>query len=114
MKFLIGAMTLMIAGSTAAFAYEPGHGAFEDWQTRQMQRIEEGRRSGAITWSEGNGLRAEQRAILARRQELLADGYLSRSDRRNLADMLEAADRNIDLRADDSRRRAWFMPRFGR
>lgn len=114
MKPLIAAMTLMIAGSSAALAYEPNRGAFEDWQTRQMQRIEEGRRSGAITWSEGNGLRAEQRAILARRQELLADGHLSRSDRRHLADMLETADQNIDVRAGDSRRRAWFMPRFGR
>lgn len=114
MKSVLLAIALVAAGSVAASAYDRRGSAFENWQTRQMQRIEAGRKTGAITWSEGNTLRAEQRAILAKRQQLMADGYLSRGERRTLRDMMENADDHIEARIADGHRRAWFLPRVGR
>jgi outer membrane lipopolysaccharide assembly protein LptE/RlpB len=103
------AVTLMLAGAGSALAHSN-----EARQDEQAQAIEQGRRDGSITWTEGRQLRKDQREIAEVKASFEADGYLSRQEKRVLHKMQTEADARIDAEANDSRPRASFLPRFGR
>lgn len=84
-----------------------------DRQDRQAQRIEQGRNNGSITWTEGLKLRAEQNRIARTRAAMEAKGYLTRSDRAKLAQMQNAASKNIRAESRDGWHRLGGLPRVG-
>jgi hypothetical protein len=86
----------------------------DDRQERQAERIEKGRDNGSITWTEGIKLRAEQRRIARTEAALKADGYLSKSDRAELAKMQHEASQNIRSERNDGWHRLWGLPRVGK
>jgi hypothetical protein len=83
-------------------------------EARQADRIEDGRRSGSITWREGLKLRAEQRRIKRVESDFRRDGHLDRQERRILSNMQDRASARIRDERRDSWRRAWWAPRVGR
>lgn len=64
-------------------------------QHNQRQRIEQGIRSGELTRPEARRLMAEQRAIEDEEQRYLADGIVTRAERADLLQDLNAAARHI-------------------
>jgi len=114
LKVFTIAAALIAATTAGAVAYHPSQQGFEARMQHQQRAIEDGRRSGAITWSEGNRLRAEQRAILRERDVLASDGHISHADRRILRDLQDQAEASIWALSNDSHRRLWFAPRVGR
>ena len=102
--------TLLIASTVAASAHS---NSVDRRQEHQANRIEHGRQTGQITWTEGLKLRAEQRRIARLEAKLRADGYLSRSDRSKLNELQRDARRHITKEAHDSKRRASWLPRVG-
>ncbi len=103
------ALMLSIAAPAIASA-----GTVDDRMDRQTARIEHGRQTGAITWTEGIKLRAEQNRIARTKVALEADGYLSKSDRAKLAEMQSDASKNIRKESRDSWHRLWGLPRVGK
>jgi len=103
------ALALLIAGPAIASA-----STFDDRQARQADRIEHGRKTGEITWTEGLKLRKHQREIARLEVDLKSDGYLSRSDKAKLAEKQNEASREIRNAADNNLHRAWFLPRVGK
>jgi hypothetical protein len=103
------AISLLVAGTAAASA-----ASVNQRQEYQADRIEQGRESGKITWTEGLKLRAEQRRIARTEAEFRSDGYLNKSERRVLKDMQDDASEHISSEKHDDWRRAWWLPRFGR
>ena len=101
--------SLLIAGTAAASAH-----SIDGTQYRQGKRIEQGRQSGKITWTEGLKLRAEQNRIANKEAALRFDGYLSKSDRRTLRAMQRDASKHIVQEKHDGWSRVWWLPRVGR
>jgi hypothetical protein len=83
-------------------------------QDRQAERIEQGRNTGSITWTEGIKLRAEQRKIDRTKSAMESKGYLTRSDRAKLAQMQNKASHNIRSEKNDGWHRLWGLPRVGK
>lgn len=108
-KIGAAALGLLAATTVAASAHSN-----EERLAEQMYKIELGRQSGAITWREGLKLRKEQREIARLENELSADGRLTRSERRLLHKMQNAADAHIRREANDGWYRWWWLPRIGR
>jgi hypothetical protein len=108
-KIALIATTLLIA--TTAGASAASIDGTKDWQA---QRIEQGRRSGKITWTEGLKLRAEQRRIANKEAAYRADGHLSNSERNKLRNLQGDASQNISDEKSDGWRRVWWLPRVGR
>lgn len=111
-KIAFIATSLLIATSSAAFAH-PSKSEIDAREQRQLGRIEQGRQDGSITWTEGLKLRAEQKRIAETEARFLADGRLSKQERRVLDHMQDEAGRHITEEANDNQRRR-FLPRFGR
>jgi hypothetical protein len=109
---LIAAAGLVMSSAVAAAAHSSN--AINYRQDRQADRIEDGRRSGSITWREGLKLRAEQRRIKRVEQNFRSDGHLDRQERRILTNMQDNASSHIRSERRDSWRRAWWAPRVGR
>ena len=109
-KIALIAATALIATTTGASA----HSSVDARQQLQAKRIEQGRETGKITWTEGLKLRAEQNRIAKVEANYKADGYLSTSERRKLRAMQVNASEHIADEKSDGWRRAWWMPRFGR
>ncbi len=107
-KALLIATTVMIATAGAASA-----ASINRTQERQADRIEDGRETGKITWTEGLKLRAEQNKIKRKEAEFRSDGYLSKSEYRTLKKMQNDASKDIRHEAHDGWKRAWWMPRIG-
>lgn len=103
------AIAIAILTPTLALAHAP-----EDRMAEQQAKIEQGRKTGDITWREGLRLRQEQREIARVENELAADGRLTKSERRVLRKLQNNAEANIVTEATDTRHRPWFLPRFGR
>ena len=101
--------TALIASTAAVSA-----ASIDDRQDYQASRIERGRQSGKITWTEGLKLRAEQRRIANKEAAFRSDGYLSKSERRTLRYMQNDASEHIADEKNDARRRAWWLPRVGK
>ncbi len=108
-KVFLIATSLLIAGTAAASAH-----SIDGTQYRQAKRIEHGRQTGQITWTEGLKLRAEQNRIARKEAEFRSDGYVSKSEHRKLRLMQKKASKHIAHEAHDGRRRAWWLPRVGR
>ncbi len=64
-------------------------------RTTEIRRIEEGRRSGQLTWREYNLLKSEQSRIADHERQAKADGYVSREERRQLNRELDQASADI-------------------
>jgi hypothetical protein len=108
-KIVLTAATALVATTTVASA-----DAISRRQAQQADRIEQGRQTGTITWTEGLKLRAEQKRI-ARTEDAYKDkGYLTRSERRDLRNMQNEASANIADKKYNARERAWFLPRVGK
>ncbi len=107
-KFALIATTLLIATTGAASA-----ASIDRKQERQFDRIEQGRESGQITWTEGLKLRAEQKKIARAEAEFRSDGHLSTSDRRKLNAMQKDASKHIAQEKHDGWHRVWWLPRVG-
>jgi len=108
-KIALIATSVLIATTAGASA-----ASIDGTQTRQAKRIEQGRETGKITWTEGLKLRAEQNRIAKTEANYRSDGYLSTSERRKLRAMQENASEHIADEKSDGWRRAWWLPRVGR
>lgn len=113
-KLPLIAAGFLIAASGAAFAHDLD-GRVKDREQIQASRIEQGRRTGEITWTEGIKLRAEQRRIAAAERAFLADdGRIDRNEYRQLKAMQDDAARHITSEATDSKHRPSWLPRIGK
>ena len=114
-KIAVIAFTALAAGSTmaASTSLALAH-SNEARQSEQADWIEQGRRDGSITWSEGLRLRREQAQIEHTKNALAADGSLSRSDRQTVYRLQDNAQADISHEANDGWHRWWWLPRFGR
>ena len=111
-KTLIATAALLTAATTAASAHPVR--PIDRTLDQQAQKIEEGRRTGQITWTEGKKLRAEQREIARLLDTYLSDGTLTRREFRDLRARQKAAAWHIINEKHDGRRRPKFLPRVGR
>jgi len=103
------ALALLIAAPALASAT-----TIDNRQARQADRIEHGRQTGEITWTEGLKLRKQQRDIARLKTELESDGPLSRADKARLTRKQNEASRSIRSAANNTWHRAWFLPRVGK
>lgn len=108
-KIVLIATTALIASTAVVSA-----ASIDDRQDYQASRIEQGRKTGKITWTEGLKLRAEQRRIANKEAAFRSDGYLSKSERRTLRYMQNDASEHIVDEKSDARRRPWWLPRVGK
>ncbi|MDH3287937.1 MAG: hypothetical protein OEP48_09490 [Betaproteobacteria bacterium] len=74
-------------------------------QAKQHRRIVPGIRSGELTQREARRLRGEQRMIRRQERAYLADGRLSRGERRDLYGDLRSANRPIYNQTHDAQTR---------
>jgi len=103
---LLGAVALLLAGTTDAFAqYRTRSGGSNNAQDRRQ--IQRGIRSGRITRDEARAIRVREQQIRTERRGYRADGTLTREERREIRSDERGQDRYIreQLRDDDSRRR---------
>lgn len=111
-------LLLATAAASPALAHDGGrygfNNRFENRIDSQQSKIEAGRRTGDITWTEGIKLRAEQRKVMKLRRQLASDGRLSWRDRKRLRRELNRLERKIYAEARDSRSRVWWAPRVGK
>jgi hypothetical protein len=105
---LIATSLLLASGAAASAA------SIDAVKDRQADRIEHGRETGKITWTEGLGLRAEQNKITRTEATFRSDGYLSASERRKLRVMQNEAAEHIGDENHNGWRRVWWLPRVGR
>jgi len=108
-KIILATATALIATTAVASA-----ASYDDRQEYQGKRIEQGRKSGKITWTEGLKLRAEQKRIANKEAQFKSDGYVSKSERRQLRYLQNDAAEHIADEKSDGRRRAWWLPRVGK
>jgi hypothetical protein len=108
-KVLFIAASALIASTAMASA-----ASINAKQVYQEKRIERGRESGKITWTEGLKLRAEQNKIARTEAQYKSDGYLSSSERRKLAQKQRDANKHIAQEQHDGWSRAWWLPRIGK
>jgi len=108
-KIILIAASALVATSVAASA-----ASINTRQDYQANRIEQGRKTGKITWTEGLKLRAEQKRIANKKAEYKSDGYLSTSERRKLRVMQNKASQHISAQKNDGWSRAWWLPRVGK
>jgi hypothetical protein len=106
---IIIATSLLIASTAAASAT-----SVDAVKDRQADRIEHGRETGKITWTEGLRLRSEQNKIARAEVEYRSDGYLSASERRKLRVMQNEAAEHIGDEKHNGWSRVWWLPRVGR
>ena len=105
---------ILIATSASAMAHTLSHAEIEAREQAQLGAIEQGRRTGSITWTEGLKLRAEQKRIKQLEEAYEADGHLSRAERSNLTALQNQAAQDIQHEKHDGWFRAWWLPRVGR
>jgi len=101
--------TLLLATTAVASAHDYRYNDTNNIDGRrasEMRRIENGRRSGQLTWHEYRLLQNEQARIAADERRAKADGYLSLYERRRLNQELDQASRDI-YRLKHNDRVAW-------
>jgi len=104
----------LIAAALAATTIAANAGSINYTQERQLDRIEQGRKSGSITWTEGLKLRADQRRISNKEAQFRSDGYLSRSERNELRSLQQQASKKIAAEKYDAKARPSWLPRVGK
>lgn len=96
-------------GEHPRFGNQWGHRSFNSrvnrMQAQQHRSIARGVRSGQLTSREARRLYGQQRAIQHRQRAYLADGRLSRGERRVLSRDLRSANRRIYNQTHDAQRR---------
>lgn len=96
-------------GSHPRFGSQWGHGSrassINRMQAQQRRSIRQGMRSGELTSREARRLIGEQRMIQRRERAYLADGRLSRGERRDLYRDLRSANRHIYNQSHDAQTR---------
>lgn len=107
-------LALIAGAAAAASAHDTDKTAIDAREQRQLGRIEQGRQDGSITWREGLKLRSEQKFIATREQQMLADGKLSKAEKRELERLQNEASGDIREAATNDHRRLSWLPRFGR
>ena len=113
-KIPLIAAGLIAALSTSALASDL-QDRVEDRQSYQMKRIEQGRKDGTVTWTEGIKLRAEQRRIEAAEQAFKSDdGRIDRQEFQQLKQMQDEASKHIFAESHDSKNRPSWLPRIGK
>ena len=98
MKLTATAVMLLLTTTVAASAHEyRGYGTsdVDSRRANQMRRIEDGRRSGQLSWGEYRILQREQRQIAHDERRAKADGYLSSYERQRLNQELNESSRDI-------------------
>ena len=108
-KIALIATGLLVATSAAASAHN-----IDATRDRQADRIEHGRETGKITWTEGLRLRAEQRRIARTEAAYEAKGYMTKSEHRTIRTLQEDAAEHITEEKSNGWRRLWWLPRVGR
>ena len=99
MHRIVLAATLVVASAASALAHD--YGRYSDTsdidarRASEMRRIENGHRSGQLSWREYRFLRHEQAAIARDERRAMADGYLSSYERRRLNRELDQASGDI-------------------
>jgi len=81
------------------------HGAVNQRQHNQADRIKQGVRSGELTKDETRGLVKEQREIRQTERQYKADGVLTRDERRDLHQQQNQASRHIYKEKHDGEKR---------
>lgn len=95
------------ATSAAAHDYSSRGDRIDNREARQAERINEGRRSGELTWWEAQKLRAEQARIHQMERWAKRDGYISREEARRIEAAQDAASRHIRQEKHDGQTRWW-------
>ena len=108
-KIALIATGLLVATTAAASAHD-----IDATHERQADRIEHGRETGRITWTEGLALRAEQRRIARTEAAFEEKGYMTKSEHRIIRNMQEDAAEHITEEKNNGWRRVWWLPRVGR
>jgi methionine-rich copper-binding protein CopC len=108
------AVALIALGALAASSSLAAAHSVDQRQAAQIDRIEDGRNAGTITWREGVKLRREQAQIARAEQQFKSDGRVSRDEKRALTQLQNQANHDIARESNDGWRRAWWVPRFGR
>ena len=101
-KIVIGGITLLVLVFLQV-GISQAHGPYAKRHHYQMERIDKGVRCGEVTRREYRYLGNEQRRIQRQRRHSLADGWLSRGERRRLHRMQNRAGCDI-YRAKHNRR----------
>lgn len=109
---IAAALATTFAASSFAQAQTPGLNSIEKRQAYQLDLIREGRRTGSLTFFEGWKLKREQRRISRFISEYLADGRLTRSERRELRNAQKRAGRHIWQERTDAQVRGFFWRAF--
>ena len=93
-------------GLTMAVGAPVAHGAtIDDRQENQQKRIEQGIQSGELNKREAVRLRSEQNRIQAMENKALADGELSKKERRKIQQRLNKSSRHIYREKHDGQTR---------
>jgi hypothetical protein len=108
-KIALIATSMLVMSTAAAFAHD-----IDATRDRQADRIEHGRESGKITWTEGLALRAEQRRIARTEAAFEEKGYMTKSEHRIVRNMQEDAAEHIAEEKNNGWRRVWWLPRVGK
>jgi len=109
MKIAVIAGAIALASTATASAHD-WYGGTRDIDARrawEARRIENGLRSGQLSWREYRLLRREQANIAADERRAKADGYVSRYERYRLNRELDQASRDI-YRLKHNDRFAWW------
>jgi hypothetical protein len=116
MKLTATAVMLLLTTTVAASAHEYRGYGISDVDSRranQMRRIEDGRRSGQLSWREYRFLRREQRQIAYDELRAKADGYISSFERLRLNRELDESSHDIHgLKHNDQVARWWRWNRW--
>jgi Spy/CpxP family protein refolding chaperone len=92
----IALATLAVATTIgASLATAQAYDSIDARQASEARRIEEGRRSGQLSWREYRALKAQQARIAADERRARADGYVSPEERHRLNRELDQASHDI-------------------
>lgn len=99
-RHLVLSTLLLAASAMTAHAEHPsfapnGTADIDARRANEMRRIEEGRRSGELSWREYRVLKAEQHRIAEHERHAKADGYISPAERRELNREIDQASAHI-------------------
>jgi hypothetical protein len=106
MKCLALAATLLVASTTVVSAHDYGTSGIDARRAWEQRRIDNGLRSGQLTWHEYRYLEREQARIARDERRAKADGYVSAQERYHLNRELDRASRDI-YRLKHNDRVAW-------
>lgn len=114
MHNIISRAIVAVAALAASVSMAAAAPSVDKRQDIQAKRIEDGRKTGAITWREGLKLRQEQARIARLEARYRADGKLDRHEARHLKELQDKASRNIYRERHDRWTRWSVLPRVGR